>query len=100
MLPHSGVNARGHQVEARRWVRLDVPSAAHARKVAHVWLVREVGPSVVRVGLTAYFKINVILKLKCTKKGSTTAVQPVVCITGAQMLDPRTSMLTCVFGRF
>ena len=69
MLPHSGVNAGGHQVEARRWVRLDVPSAAHARKVAHVWLVREVGPSVVRVGLTAYFKINMVLKLKMYQEG-------------------------------
>ena len=52
MLPHSGVNARGHQVEARRWVRLDVPSVTRARKVALFWLVREVGPSVVRDGVT------------------------------------------------
>ena len=52
MLPHSGVNAGGHQVEARRWVRLDVPSVTRARKVALFWLVRELGPSVVRVGFT------------------------------------------------
>ena len=49
MLPHSEVNVGGHQVAARRWARLGVPSAPCARKVAHVWLVREVGRRACRV---------------------------------------------------
>ena len=49
MVPHSGVNVGGHQVAARRWARLGVPSAPCARKVAHVWLVREVGRRACRV---------------------------------------------------
>ena len=73
MLPHRGVNARGHQVEARRWVRLDVPSVARARKVALFWLVRELGPSVVRVGFTVKSlraRVNILKNKIGTSTGS------------------------------